>query len=195
MAGFYFAFAAVESSLRNFTSAFAVSSDLKLSRAQGSDLLAFFYFAFAGGRILIIPMSLLVSPGTVVWVSLFLLSLATGSLCFWAQHSLLALRLGITLAGVGIASVFASGMLWVKEILPVTNRVGSVFIMSCSSACQVYAMLIGGYMEDQPMMFPYITAGTVVGLMVCFTLANIVAISIRRFKKNNELLSFSENGV
>ena len=72
MAVYYFAFIGVESSLRTFTSTFAVSSSLKLTRAQvaitdlpfvhsllqGSDLLAFFYLTFAASRALVIPLSI-----------------------------------------------------------------------------------------------------------------------------------------
>ena len=72
MAVYYFAFIGVESSLRTFTSTFAVSSSLKLTRAQvgisyksqfktfskGSDLLAFFYLTFAVSRALVIPLSI-----------------------------------------------------------------------------------------------------------------------------------------
>ena len=138
MAVYYFAFIGVESSLRTFTSTFAVSSSLKLTRAQvaitdlpfvhsllqGSDLLAFFYLTFAASRALVIPLSIWVktlfiqglefffqvAPGQVVLGSLLLVLLSSVSLSVWATHSHLVLGLAVAMAGAGVASVFASGM-------------------------------------------------------------------------------------
>ena len=51
-----------------------------------------------------------VSPGLVVLGSLLLVLLSSVSLSVWATHSHLFLTLGVAMAGAGVASVFASGM-------------------------------------------------------------------------------------
>ena len=106
--------------------------------------------------------------------------------------------------------------LWMREQMPVTNRISSVFTMSCSVSMQVYAMLIGeqsvwhykqqlflfsmtkqlahnkvapcdppgSFIEDQPILFPYTLAASVLGLLGSFTLASVVARSIRSSAKD-----------
>jgi len=185
MAAYYFAFIGVESSLRTFTSTFAVSSSLKLTRAQGSDLLAFFYLTFAASRALVIPLSIWVAPGQVVLGSLLLVLLSSVSLSVWATHSHLILVLAVAMAGAGVASVFASGMLWVKEQMEVTNRISSVFTMSCSISSQLYALLIGSYIESWPMVFPHTITASACGLLIAFLLSYWLSASIKRNNTNS----------
>jgi len=180
MAFFYFTFAGLEMSYRTFTSTFAVSCSLNLTRHEAADVLAVFYCTFAVFRAMIIPLSAFASPTLVLWSSLSMISVATVSLSMWAETSLFCLKAGVALAGAGVASLFASGMLWVKNVIPVTNKVGAVFTMSCSIAAQVYSMAIGSYIENQPMVFIHLMTGTMMGLVVSFSLANIVATSVRR---------------
>jgi len=183
MAVYYFAFIGVESSLRTFTSTFAVSSSLKLTRAQGSDLLAFFYLTFAVSRALVIPLSIWVPPGQVVLGSLLLVLLSSVSLSILATYSHLVLIIAVAMAGAGVASVFASGMLWVKEQMEVNNRISSVFTMSCTLSSQLYALLIvsgGSFIESRPMVFPHTITASSCGLLLAFLLSNCLAASIKR---------------
>ena len=66
-----------------------------------------------------------VSPGLVVLGSLLLVLLSSVSLSVWATHSHLFLTLGVAMAGAGVASVFASGMVG-------GHKPG---LLQCTSAC------------------------------------------------------------
>ena len=79
------------------------------------------------------------------------------------------------MVGAGVASLFASGMLWVRSVIPVTNKVGAVFTMACSVGTQVFSVVIGHYIETQAMVFIYIVMGTLVALTISFSLAHFVA--------------------
>lgn len=184
MAVFYFTFAGLESSYRSFTTAFGVSSSLNLSRHEAADILAVFYCTFAAMRGLIIPLSAFASPSLVLWSSLSMLCIAAISLSLWAEASIFCLKAGVALTGAGVASIFASGMLWLKNVIPVTNKVGSVPIVSCCLAAQVYSIVIGNYIESTPMVFIHLMTGTMMCLVISFGLANIVADSVRRSWRN-----------
>ena len=135
MAVYYFAFIGVESSLRTFTSAFGVSSSLKLTRAQvAADSFSQFSAGIGSARLLLphlccqpcsrhpplhlgeplfiagLEFVVQVAPGQVVLGSLLLVLLSSVSLSVWATHSHLVLGLAVAMAGAGVASVFASGM-------------------------------------------------------------------------------------
>ena len=98
--------------------------------------------------------------------SLLLVLLSSVCLSIMATYSHLVLIVAVAMAGAGVASVFASGMvqhtllyfflspltslqLWVKEQMEVNNRISSVFTMSCSVSSQLYALLIGGASNNQ----------------------------------------------
>merc|ERR1712142_66079 len=180
MAFYYFTFCGLESSFRNFTSAFSVSSSLNLSRQQAADVLAVFYFTFAVFRALLIPLSTLASPVVVLWSSLSVLGLGTMLLSIMAEYSIVLLKVGVALVGAGVASLFASGMLWLRSVIPVTNRVGAVVTMSCCIGAQVYSIVIGAYIETQAMVFIYLMLGTVVALTITFGLASLLGYFIRK---------------
>jgi len=172
MAGFYFSFAGIEVSFRTFTATYAVSSTHSLTRHSATDLLAFFYTTFATFRALLIPISAVVSPTLILWCSLPTLFFATTILSVWGESSLVMLQLGVALVGAGVASVFASGMLWMRTHVKVTNKVGSVFTFTCSIASQTYTMLIGSYIEEHPCIFLHLMTLSSVLLILFFTFAN-----------------------
>ena len=123
MAGFYFAFAGIKVSFRTFTATFAVSSSHSLTRHSATDLQAIFYSTFAAFRAFIIPLSAILSPTFILWGCLSSLCCATTILSLWGDTSLVMLQIGVALVGAGVASVFASGMLWMKNQVKVTNKV------------------------------------------------------------------------
>ena len=175
MAFYYFTVSGLESSFRNFTSAFSVSCSLNLTRHQAADVLAVFYSTFAVLRAVLIPLSALVSPVVVLWSSLSVIGVATVLLSILAESSVLWLKVGVAMVGAGVASLFASGMLWVRSVIPVTNKVGAVFTMAFSVGAQIYSIVIGHYIETQAMVFIYIVMGTLVALTISFSLAHFVA--------------------
>merc|ERR1719312_328318 len=110
MGFYYFTVSGLESSFRNFTSAFSVSCSLNPTRHQAADVLAVFYSTFAVLRAVLIPLSALVSPVVVLWSSLSVIGVATVLLSILAESSVLWLKVGVAMVGAGVASLFASGM-------------------------------------------------------------------------------------
>ena len=194
MAAFYFTFAGLENSFRNFTPAYARFCSLQLSRQQAADVLAVFYLAFATTRLLVIPLSSLnISPGILLWSSTTLVTAATALLAVSASRPLL--DTSVALAGAGLASMFASGMLWVKSFIPVTNRVGGLFIVFASVASQASSMLIGSQISHQPATFPRLMLGLTAGLLASFAAANIVGGNIKKAADSTaETLQVVESG-
>jgi len=184
MAGFYFSFAGIEVSFRTFTATYAVSSTHSLTRHSASDLQAIFYSTFATFRALMIPISAVLSPTSILWCSLSTLVFATTILSVWADTSLVMLQLGVALVGAGVASVFGSGMLWMKNHVKVTNKVGSVFTFTCTIAAQTYTILIGSYIEVHPWVFLHLMTLSSVLLILFFTFANCLVYFCERNVKH-----------
>ena len=117
---FYFTQAGIELCFRSFIAVFCVNSALAMSRNQAADILAVFYTTFAGVRGLMIPVSTVLSAASILAASAGTLLAGTSLLAAWGDTSVTALRLGIALAGAGVAAMFAAGMLWIKNVVRCT---------------------------------------------------------------------------
>ena len=172
---FYVAVSGLENSFRSFTVAFSVNSSLQLSRTQAANVLALFYLIFALARAALIPISIFVSSTHILSLSILTLMVSTSLLSVMADTSLVCLQLGLVLTGGGVASLFAAGILWTKTVLHFNNKIGGVIVFSMRISEQVFAYVIGGLMDSQPVSFLYLMSGTASALCTCFIIMNVVA--------------------
>ena len=120
---FYFTVSGVELGFRGFIAVFCVNSSLAMSRSEAADILAIFYTTFAAVRGLLVPASTLVSSTAILWSSALTLLTSTSLLAAWADSSLAVLRAGVALTGAGTAAMFAAGVLWLRGVITVDNKV------------------------------------------------------------------------
>ena len=172
---FYFTMAGIEHGFRSFTVVFSVNSELSLSRPEAADVLATFYVAFAAIRGLVIPLSTLVSAPTVLWSSSAVLLASTTLLSVWGQSSIEVLKTGVGLSGFGVGSMFAAGMLWLKELVPINNKITAVICFAARLSEQSYSMGIGYIIEDHPMYFMFVMSANIVTIIICLGGMKIVA--------------------
>ena len=52
-----------------------------------------------------------------------------------------------------MASIFATGFLWVEMRMKVTARIGSAFLVASSSGADVFPLVVGQLVEEHPMGF------------------------------------------
>ena len=172
---YYFTMAGIEHGFRSFTAVFSVNSALSLSRPEAADVLATFYVAFAAVRGLLIPLSTLMSAPAVLWSSSAILLTSTTLLSIWGEASIEVLQTGVGLSGFGVGSMFAAGMLWLKELVPINNKVTAVICFAARLSEQSYSMGIGHIIEDQPMVFMYVMSGNILTIIICLGVMKIIA--------------------
>jgi len=171
---FYFTQAGVEHGFRSFTAVFMVNSALGLSRNAAADVLAILYLSFAAVRLLLIPISTLVSSNTILYLSSFTLLVSTSMLAIWGETNLLIMQIGIGLTGAGMASMVAAGMMWLKNVIKITNKVTAIILFACRVSEKVYSLLAGLLMETYPVGFLYIMPGNVVCIIACICIMNLI---------------------
>jgi len=176
---FYFTQAGVEHGFRSFTPAFVVNSALGLSRNAAADVLAILYLTFAAVRLLLIPISTLVSSNTILITSSLTLLVSTSILSISGETNLLIMQIGIGLTGAGIASMFAAGMLWLKNVIKLNNKITAIICFASRVSEKVYSLVGGMLMETYPVGFLYVMSGNVVCIIVCICIMNLIA-----WKKN-----------
>ena len=136
---------------------------------------AVFWGTFSATRGLAIFIAIVAAPGLIMWSSFLTCIVGSVSLSFWAQSSAAALYIGTAAMGIGMASIFATGFLWVEQRMTVTNKVGSVFIIASSAGADVFPVLVGQLVETWPMAFIHLTTGIVCGCVLMFGVITLVA--------------------
>ena len=198
MALFYFTVSGVELGFRGFIAVFCVNSSLAMSRSEAADILAIFYTTFAAVRGLLVPASTLVSSTAILWSSALTLLASTSLLAAWADSSLAVLRAGVALTGAGTAAMFAAGVLWLRGVITVDNKVinkkksgqtvenilyillylhqvTGVVCFAVRVSEQVYSMVSGWILDTRPRGFLYLMAANMVCVISCLAILNIIA--------------------
>ena len=175
LAVFFFLYVGMEVAFGTFISVFAVESDLKFTRPQGSDVTAIFWGSFAGTRGIAIFLAIIAKPEIIMWSSFATCIIGTVILSSYAGSSALILYIGTSLMGIGMASIFATGFLWVEKRMTVTNKISSVFIIASSAGADVFPVLVGQLVETSPMVFIHLTTGIVGGCVLMFAVISLIA--------------------
>ena len=100
------------------------------------------------------------------------------ALCVFAEHSLIALQVLVAVMGFGMAAIWATGLLWSKKYIVVTNRIGSAFALSGMMGPNLLPFIVGSCIEDSPIFLMYIVLASVLGCTLIFALAGLVGRSI-----------------
>merc|ERR1712062_706838 len=83
-------------------------------------------------------------------------------LTVWGDQSLILLWIGSGLLGAGFGSMFATGILWFKSHMKVTNAIGAAICVSSSVGAAVFPRIAGQLMEDYPMTLMYLTTASII---------------------------------
>jgi fucose permease len=174
----YFFSAGLEISFRSYISTFTVS--LGHSRQDGSDITALYYTSFAAVRGMSVIGGIYLSPSAVMWTSLSLCLGGTTLLSAVSSQSFASLQVGVVLMGAGSACTFAGGLLWLKDVMKISNKVGSVLTVSMNISVQLYCLIIGSVIDDSPMQFMHLMSVSAIALVVMFALTSALAAYFRR---------------
>ena len=63
--------------------------------------------------------------------------------------------------GFGMASVFATGFLWLENHTPVTSRIGALLSIFASLGPDVFPVVVGQFIDREPMVMVYVTLAAV----------------------------------
>jgi len=182
---FFFLYVGVEYTYGQYTTAFVVTSDLKGSKIQGTHVTAIFWGAFAVMRFIAIFAAIYLRPGYIMAFS-FVFTLAGAlSLVITANSSYLALQLGTAAMGFGMASIYATGILWLEQFVEITSMIGAYFTITSSIGPDVFPIVVGQFIESTPMFLMWLALGIVVGCICIFTAVAICGYVDQKEKETN----------
>ena len=85
--------------------------------------------------------------------------------------------------GFGMASVFATGFLWLENHTPVTSRIGALLSIFASLGPDVFPIIVGQFIERQPMVMMYVTLAAVIVCAALFSVAAVLGAKINGRKE------------
>ena len=106
----------IEYGLGIYLTTFAVECSLELSKLEGTRLTAIFWGAFSVMRFLAIFAAMKLNPSIIMGLSFVLCIVGTVVLAVWAQASLVVLQVFTGVLGFGMASIYATGILWLEQV-------------------------------------------------------------------------------
>ena len=87
---------------------------------------------------------------------------------------MLALQILVAVMGLGMAAIYATGLLWSEKYIVVTNKIGSAFALFAMAGPDIFPILVGSYIDENPMFLMYTVIATVLGCTLIFALAALV---------------------
>ncbi len=96
--------------------------------------------------------------------------------------------------GLGMAPVYAAGMLWAERFTPVTGALGALFTLAATSGPDVFPILVGQHVESDPDFMTVLTCAIVTACIVVFAASYPFGkrLKAEREEENNDELGCDE---
>ena len=183
---FFFLYVGAEFNMGIYLTTFAVECKLQLSKMQGAQLTAIFWGFFAAMRFVAIFAAIKLNPLIIMVISFVLCLVSSIGMAAFAEYSLIVLQVGAAVLGLGMASIYATGLLWFEQYIVITSHIGALFVIAGSLGPDIYPIATGQVISDYPMALMYLNLATVVACVLVFALASVVILKITKGKKLKE---------
>jgi hypothetical protein len=160
-----------EMSLLAYLPTFAVESRLNLSRVEGATVSATLYGCFMAKRLAAMFASMTFHPIVVMHLSLAVSILGGVALVLFAETSMLALQVGVGILGVGIATMYATGLLWLEQHVVVTSK-----MLAVVTGAKFMPTLVGQFVVAWPMFLMYLVLGSSASCLLLFLVASCLLV-------------------
>lgn len=153
---FLFVYVGLEIMFGTYISTFAVESELHLSRQEAAMVNAAFWGSFAVMRFASIFIAFRINSLYQLMLSFTLCGMGITTLVIAAEQSVYVVYICSAVMGTGMASIWACGILWLKQHINVTNRIGSLIIVAGSLGGNSFLIMMGQFISGFPMLLMYI---------------------------------------
>jgi len=181
MAVFYLLYVGLEVTYGQLVVTFAVHSDLHLAQSTGLMIAVVFWGSFAAMRFASIFFSSGFGPMTMLVLNFVFCTVATVLLSALAGRMETALWVGTALLGIGLASVFPTGILWIERYIHVSNKVAAAFVMGASIGEMVCPVVVYQLMVISPTMLMH--SAVVINILCIVTFVALRWLALRHGEK------------
>jgi hypothetical protein len=165
-----FFFEGMENTNFQYLMVFNISTDLRVSKSQGSFIDAAFQAFYAIGRGLGVFLALWVKPVYIISVDLLIVIVANVVLICLANSSTSGLWMGSILLGLGFSTVYGNMLSYVFSLTKITNFVGGLLIVSGVVASAIYPVILGGTMDTKPLLLIQANLLSITAVVIFFAI-------------------------
>ena len=192
---FYFLYVGMEVTYGGLIMTFSVQY-LDWSKAEGTMLTSVFWGAFAIGRGLAIFLAKCLSPAIMLIADLVLSCLALGGLVMALDSNHYILWFCTAMLGIGMASIFPTGITWAERYMRVTGKAAAVFVVGSALGEMALPALTGFlFQSNGPMWLLYIMLGTGIASAVLYIIMQNLATNKGERYERLSRRSSSMNGI
>ena len=189
---FFFMYVGMEVTFGGFIMTFAVQS-FTWSKDKGVILTSLFWGALATGRGLSIFLARCLLPSWMLIANILLVLLASLILSIGLNEYQNLLWPGTLLFGLGLSSIFPTGMSWAEHYMTVTGKATAVLIMGSALGEMVIPAVTGFFMvKKQKMVLMYVMFALSLLSCLCFIIMQNLASNQRRKYERANMLSLNQ---
>ena len=168
---FYILYCCVEDTFASFLMTFVVTNYDHVSKSEGAYITTFYWALFAVGRFISVFLTKYLTAVQMMYLCSCMMSMAFTAFLISAHFGLVTvLTVCAGLAGVGMSSLFPSGMSWSEaELTQVTATISTLIFIMSSIGVMINPLYIGYLIEEvDPMWFCYVLLGQTLAMVVIF---------------------------
>lgn len=147
-------YVALECTTSQMLTAFAVKSELHLSKSVASRVAAVYFFCFASSRLAAALVTVRMSPFRMLVLSHVVLVVAAAVL--WGATNGAVLWACSALMGIGQAPVYAAVVAWTVAYINISNKMMSIVIITAGIGALSPPLLVGQFLDRSPNLFLYV---------------------------------------
>jgi FHS family Na+ dependent glucose MFS transporter 1 len=184
LAIFFFLYVGMEVAYGGLIMIFSVKQ-LGWSKEEGTWLTSVFWGSFAASRGAAIFISRWCSPAVMLIADLLLCAISMIGLLMTLESNPTMLWYCTAVLGVGMASIFPTGITWAERYLRVTGKAASVFVVGSALGEMAIPALVGFLFNSKsPKWLLYIVlAGTIASTIVYIIMQNLASNMGERYQK------------
>ncbi|XP_074660196.1 sodium-dependent glucose transporter 1-like [Tubulanus polymorphus] len=126
---------------------------LRWTKREGSYLTSVFWGSFAATRGLCIFVARYLRPAVMLIIDLCITVVTLLVMLFMVQSYSVSMWIGTAMLGVGMASIFPTGIAWAERYINVTSKVAAWFVMAAALGEMALPVLTGFLFEKKTPMF------------------------------------------
>ncbi|ELU06808.1 hypothetical protein CAPTEDRAFT_82130, partial [Capitella teleta] len=172
---FYFFYVGMEVTYGGLVMSFAVNY-LGWSKSSGTLVNSVFWGSFAAGRLLAIPLSKCLTPAVMIVADLVLTIFALAGLVIMLNTNHIMLWFCTATLGIGLASIFPTGITWAERYMQVTGKSTAVFVVGSALGEMLLPLVTGFLFQNKgPMWLMYLMMGCAFLSMIVYIIMQNLA--------------------
>ena len=162
----------------NFGSTYMQYTEARLSAKTAASIMSVLSAAYTGGQAINFFISMFIKTKYMIGYH-FLISIVAIICLYFGQSSETGLWILNTIIGFGFSVLFPGIFAYMSKYIHISNRIGTIIWFTCGVVNFVPPLILGSYIENNPMVFILIE---VTYLLICSLTFVLILVLIKRSK-------------